>query len=173
MCLRRHTPWVSLHTNSHTGGGTLDSTLTASKLFVCTSEPDIVCEIKQAVSDTLLQFQFSWGFNVCLSFIVSQNDSRMVVIKAPVQPAPVVHSFFVMVYRYVLLHGLYWYSTVVCDVSILYFVYKLWARNMLCMWMPWCEWSDLNTSSLPSILSKKYIVSPTEIWQIFIHSVHR
>ena len=52
--------------------------------------------------DSLLQSQFSWGFNVRLSFIVSQNDSRMVVIKAPVQPAPAVHSFFVMVYKYVL-----------------------------------------------------------------------
>ena len=47
------------------------------------------------------------GFNVRLSFVVSQNDFRMVVIKAPVKPAPAVHSFFVMVYRCVLLHGLY------------------------------------------------------------------
>ena len=60
------------------------------------------------------------GFNVRLSFVVSQNDSRMVVIKAPVKPAPAVHSFFVMVYRCVLLHGLY------CDLYFgPYTLYKL------------------------------------------------
>ena len=89
-------------THIHTGG-TLEATLTPSKLFVCTSEPDIICEIKQAVSDSECQ-SLAEEFNVRLSFIVSQNDSRMVVIKAPVKPAPAVHSFFVMVYRYVLLH---------------------------------------------------------------------
>ena len=52
--------------------------------------------------------------------------------------------------------------------------YKLWARNVLwtCMFFH-VKLSIVAWIPCPSILSKKYIVSPTEIWQVFIHSVHR